>query len=195
MSAEAVPSAPQRWPGPDLHRQSLANYTVEDVLALPDDAPRVELTDGVMRVVPSPTLGHQEIGNLLWLWFRQHAPERLRPATATGVIVDGRQTFEPDVLLLHRELVSPDSHYSTAEQVALVVEVVSPSTRRRDRWEKPIGYAQAGIRHFWRIEQNPVHIYAYDLVDGRYEPVADAADELVLKRPFDIRLSVRDITP
>lgn len=58
MSAEAVPPAPKRWSGPDLWRQRVGNYIVEDVLALPDDAPRIELRDGVMIVVPSPTIGH-----------------------------------------------------------------------------------------------------------------------------------------
>lgn len=76
-----------------------------------------------------------------------------------------------------------------------VVEVVSPGTRKRDRFEKPGDYAAAGIPHYWRIEQGPVHVYAYDLVDGRYELVADSADELVLTAPFPIRLPIRDITP
>lgn len=195
MSAQAVPPAPQRWPGPELHRQRLANYTVEDVLSLPDDAPRVELSDGVMLVTPSPTIGHQRIAYLLWRWLEDHAPRELVPSVATGVVIDAGQTFEPDVLLLHAEHVNRDSHYSTPDHVALVVEVVSPGTRRRDRWEKPIGYAQAGIAHYWRIEQDPVHVYAYDLLDGRYELVADSAEELVLGKPFEIRLRVRDITP
>jgi Uma2 family endonuclease len=77
----------------------------------------------------------------------------------------------------------------------LVVEVVSPSTRRRDRIEKPAGYADAGVPHYWRIEQNPVHMYAYDLIDGRYELVADSAEELIVEKPFEIRLRIRDITP
>lgn len=115
MSAQPVPATGARWSGPDLRRQRLANYTVEDVLTLPDDAPRVELRDGVMR--------------------------------------------------------------------------------RRDRLEKPAGYAAAGIRHYWRIAQNPLHIHAYELVGGRYELVADSAEELVLAKPFEIRLPVRDIAP
>ncbi|SDY03307.1 Endonuclease, Uma2 family (restriction endonuclease fold) [Micromonospora pattaloongensis] len=195
MSAEAVPPQRQPWPGPDLRRQRLANHTVEDVLSLPDDAPRVELRDGVMIVVPSPTIGHQEISSLLWHWFRRHAPLEFRPSVATGVLIDAVQTFEPDVLLLHRETINVESHYSTPDQVALVVEVVSPSTRRRDRLEKPVGYAAAGIRHFWRVEQDPVHIYAYELVDGGYQLVADSADELVLAKPFELRLPIRDVTP
>ncbi|SCL18582.1 Endonuclease, Uma2 family (restriction endonuclease fold) [Micromonospora rhizosphaerae] len=194
MTAQPIdPAAAGMW-YPDPVRQRLADYTIEDVLTLPDEAPRVELRDGVLVVVPSPTYGHQNIGNLLWMWLHQHAPTDLAPATAVGVAIDHRNTFEPDVVLLKRP-VSGDRHYFDAQQVILAAEVVSPGTRRRDRLEKPADYADAGIPHYWRIEQNPVHVYAYDLVDGRYELAADSAEELIVEKPFDIRLRVRDITP
>ncbi len=191
MTAE--PAGHVMWT-PDPIKQRLATYTVEDVLLLPDDAPRVELRDGVMIVVPSPTYDHQDIGSLLWYWLRQHAPREYRASQATGVAVSLDNTFEPDVLLVDAD-VSGSKHYSVAEHVTLAVEIVSPGTRRRDRLEKPAEYAAAGIPHYWRIEQNPVHVFAYDLVDGSYELVADSAEELVLTAPFEIRLAISDITP
>lgn len=179
---------------PDPIKQRLATYTVEDVLHLPDDAPRVELRDGVMIVVPSPTYDHQDIGGLLWYWLRQHAPREFRASQATGVAVSLDTTFEPDVLLVNAD-VAGANHYSLADHVTLVVEIVSPGTRKRDRLEKPAEYAAASIRHYWRIEQGPVHVFAYDLVGGQYELVADSDTELVLSAPFDIRLPISDITP
>ena len=191
MTAE--PTGHVIW-SPDPIRQRLAVYTLEDVLKLPEDAPRVELRDGVMIVVPSPTIGHQRIANLLWKWLDEHSPETFEPATAIGVAVGLSDTAEPDVLLIRRP-VAEGNHYVTAEQVLLVVEVVSPGTKRRDRLEKPAEYAAAGIPHFWRIEQNPVHVFAYALGKNGYELVADATEELMLTAPFDIRLPIRDITP
>jgi len=85
---------PMMWQ-PDPVRQMRANFTIEDVLNLPEDAPRVELVDGVMVVVPSPSLGHQDIGNLLWSWFRRNAPKAYRPVTAVGVAVTTKDTYEP----------------------------------------------------------------------------------------------------
>jgi Uma2 family endonuclease len=193
----AQPSEPRptyRW-APDDVRQRLADYTVEDVLALPDHAPRVEIRDGVLIVIPSPTSGHQQIGSLLWLWFRQNAPAEFRAVQAVGVLVNATNTLEPDVVLL-RTPVSASSHFFTPEKVVIVVEVVSPGTKRRDRFEKPGDYAAAGIAHYWRIEQDPVHIYAYELNgSGSYELIADSDSELVLSRPFEITLPIGAVTP
>jgi Uma2 family endonuclease len=191
MTAE--PTGHVMW-SPDPIRQRLASHNVEDILNLPDDAPRVELRDGVMIVVPSPTIGHQNIGNLLWYWFRVNAPEEFETATAVGVALGLKDSLEPDVLLIHRP-VAMDSHFVLPSQVAIAVEVVSRGTKRRDRLEKPTEYAAAFVPHYWRIEQDPVHVFAYDLAGDHYELVADSTTELVLKAPFDIKLPIRDITP
>jgi Uma2 family endonuclease len=175
-------------------KQRLANHTIEDVLLLPDDAPRVELRDGVMIVVPSPTYNHQNIAGLLWYWLRQHAPSEYQASQATGVAVSLDTTFEPDVLLVDADI-DGDRHYAVANRVTLAVEVVSPGTRKRDRLEKPAEYAAAGIPYYWRIEQDPLRIFAYALRADGYELVADSTEELVLNEPFEIRLAVRDITP
>jgi len=148
-----------------------------------------------MIVVPSPTVGHQTISNLLWHWFRTRAPQEYFATTAIGVAVTDSDTFEPDVLLL-RSRPPAENHYVPADQVLIAVEVVSRGTRRRDRFEKPADYAAAGIPYYWRVEQDPVHVYAYELGDdGTYGLAADSDTELVLERPFEVRLSVADISP
>lgn len=191
MTAEPVGDF--SW-SPDPWKQKLAGYTVEDLFDLPDDAPRVELTDGVLTVTPSPSVGHQRINVRLVSWLEQHLPEGFEALMALGVLIDVDTTREPDAMIVHSPA-ALDHHFCKAEQVLVAVEIVSPGTRRRDRFEKPALYASAGIPHYWRIEQNPVHIYAYDLVDGRYELAADSAEELVLNEPFEIRLPIREITP
>lgn len=191
MTAE--PSGHVMWTL-DPVKQRLADQTVEDVLDLPDDAPRVELRDGVMIVVPSPSGGHQKINARLVAWFERHAPEEFEALMAVGVIIGHRDTLEPDIALL-RQPVNFDHHYYDPSQVVLTVEIVSPGTKRRDRLEKPALYAAAGIPHFWRIEQSPLHIFAYDLTADGYDLVADSADRLSLTAPFEIELPIRDIAP
>lgn len=195
MTAEPIEGGEYVSWQPDRVRQRLADYTIEDVLNLPPDAPRVELSDGVMQVVPSPTEDHQDISFLLRLWFHRHAPKIYKAAEALGVAVDVNRTYEPDVVLRHAGG-GGGRHFILAEQAVIVVEVVSPGTRARDRFAKPAEYAAAGIPYYWRVEQNPVHIYAYRLgADGTYEPAADSADVLKLTDPFPIELPVSEITP
>ena len=179
---------------PDPVKQRRAGYRIEDVLNLPDDAPRVELSDGVVSVVPSPSGAHQKINWRLVAWLDRHLPAGYEPQLAVGVVVDHRRTLEPDALVLHGP-VDLEHHFYDAEQVVIAIEIVSPGTRKRDRLQKPSLYAAAGVPHYWRIEQDPVHVYAYDLVDGVYQLVADSADRLVLTAPFDIDLPIGDITP
>jgi Uma2 family endonuclease len=178
----------------DPTKQRRGGYTIEDLLNMPEDAPRMELSDGVVDVVPSPTGGHQKINSRLVNWLDLHLPAGFESLMAVGVVLDGNSTREPDAVVLHSP-VEYDHHYYLPEQVLVAIEIVSPNTRKRDRFDKPGLYAAAGIPHYWRIEQNPVHIFAYDLVDGRYEPAADSAEELVLSKPFEIKLPIRDITP
>jgi Uma2 family endonuclease len=191
MTAEPVGGL--MW-SPNPFKQQFARYTVEDVLDLPDDSPRVELTDGVLTVVPSPSAGDQRINVRLVSWLERRLPPGFESLMALGVLIDVDTTREPDAVIVHGPA-DLDHHFCKAEQVLVAIEIVSPGTRRRDRFEKPALYASAGIPHYWRIEQNPVHVFAYDLVGGSYELVADSAEELVLTEPFEIKLPIRDITP
>lgn len=194
VSADPVPAAADLW-RPDPLRQAQASYTVEDIVNLPDGAPRVELLDGVVIVVPSPSRDHQNLAGLLFAWMYRHTPPGLVASQMVGVAVGLRDSYEPDVVVMKAES-SGENHLFPADQVVLVVEVVSPGTRHRDRFLKPGGYAAAGIRHYWRVEQNPVHVFAYELGDdGHYALAADSADLLELDRPFPIKLPVAEIAP
>ncbi|HLT10865.1 MAG TPA: Uma2 family endonuclease [Micromonosporaceae bacterium] len=195
MSAEAIPVEHGASWQPDPVRQRLGSYTLEDVLNLPPDAPRVELVDGVMLVVPSPTEDHQDISFLLCAWLRRHAPKEYKAIQALGVAVEIDRTYEPDVLLI-RAGGDGSRHFVTPDQVIIAIEVVTPRTRARDRISKPAEYAAAGIPYYWRVEQNPVHVFAYRLgPHGRYELAADSTEMLELDEPFPIKLPIAEITP
>ncbi|MBU8856076.1 MULTISPECIES: Uma2 family endonuclease [unclassified Micromonospora] len=174
---------------------------VEELLTLPPDAPRVELVDGVIHVTPLPTLHHQDIAGLLTWWLRSHVPAHLRATQAVSVGLDVDASRRPDVLL-HRAELPSDCWLLRPADVVLAVEIVSPGTRRVDRFAKPGEYAAAGIPFYWRIEQDPVHLYAYRLGDRigpggerQYELVDDGSEVIELSEPFAIKLPVAEIRP
>ena len=125
-------------------------------------------------------------GRVMW------SPNLLRQRMAAHTVEDVLNL--PDVLVFERP-VEGSNRFVPADQVVIAVEVVSRGTQTRDRLFRPAELAAAGIPHYWRIEQNPVHVYAYDLGNGEAELVADSTEELVLSKPFEIRLPIRDIAP
>lgn len=75
--------------------------------------------------------------------------------------------------------------------VVLVVEVVSPSSRKTDRFFKPIEYAQAGIAAYWRIETEPeVVLHVHRLVGEVYEPVQQVWAAETVQVPFALTVDI-----
>jgi hypothetical protein len=72
--------------------------------------------------------------------------------------------------------------------------VVSKSSEIRDRETKPRRYAEAGIRHFWRVENDggrPVaYVYELDPATGTYMLSGIFHEQLKLPVPFPVDLSL-----
>ena len=109
--------------------------TYDDYLLFPDDGKRHELIDGEHYVTPTPILRHQAIAGRLHLLIASYL--KAQPL--------GRVFFAPlDVILSRFDVVEPDLLYVSRDRCAdllkdwvrgapdLVVEIGSPSTRRRD---------------------------------------------------------------
>ena len=65
----------------------------------------------------------------------------------------------------------PDKIKDTCVEGApdLVVEVLSPSTAKRDRGDKAKAYAKAGVRVYWIVSIETRSIEVYHNEDGRFE--------------------------
>ena len=157
---------------PDLHR----GWTLDDLHLLPDDGQRYELVDGGLVVTPPPTQLHQMLGDDLRERLQAVAPPGWRARHEFPLPFAQDTQRVPDVVV-HRW---PPQHPRSDERnpvgpsdVGLVVEVVSPSTRRTDRFAKPGEYAEAGIALFWRLETEPALVLHPFVLDGdAYRPLA-----------------------
>jgi Uma2 family endonuclease len=133
-------------------RMELGPYREADYLALPDE-PRCELLYGRFVLMTSPVLRHQEVLIRLARLLLDFA-DRNR----------GRAIVAPmDVRLADHSVVQPDLIYVSAERSSvlhdrirgapdLLVEVLSPSTARRDLGEKLRLYAESDIREYWVVD-------------------------------------------
>ena len=168
------------------------DWTVDDLDRLPDDGLRYELLDGTLLVSPAPSRLHQravlEVGHLL----RGVCSEGLEVAVAPlDWQPDHRTSLQPDLLVLaNRDLASP-----AAEATMLAVEVLSPSSRRKDAVYKFSKYQDEGVPSYWIIDPDAPSITAYELVDGRYVVVGEVtgAATLTLERPFPVRITPADL--
>jgi Uma2 family endonuclease len=134
-------------------RRNSGAWTLDELHRLPDDGNKYEVLRGELFVTPAPAVEHEIIAarlarllepyverNALGLVFRPRAIVR----------VDGSEV-EPDLMV--RRL-APDRSTKWEDQPApsLVVEIVSPTTRRRDREEKREFYLDVGIAEYWIID-------------------------------------------
>ena len=129
-------------------------WTVADLEQLPDDGNRYEILHGVLLVKPLPSTGHQRIAIrlsvLAVMWCRAHTGWTvLAPG---GVHVSETTWLEPD-LAIYAAPESADLSWREMPPPLLVVEVLSPSTRRSDRHRKRPAYLSHGVREIWLVDQ------------------------------------------
>ena len=123
-------------------------WTVEEVQALPSDGNRYEVIDGELLVSPAPTFRHQRALRDLFIAVHEYCRTNRCGSVffaPLDVVYGPRTMVEPDLLVL--PLVNgrePDSVEESGGLI-LVVEVLSPSTARTDRWRKRLLYQRQQV--------------------------------------------------
>lgn len=145
-----------------------SRLTYDDFLLFPDDGQRHEIIGGEHYVTPSPNLRHQKLSGRLHLSLAEY----LRAHPLIGEVY-----YAPlDVVLSHWDIVEPDLLFVAADQrnilteknvagaPALVVEILSPSTRNRDQHLKQRLFEKSSVREYWMIdpERNTVTVDRLD---------------------------------
>jgi Uma2 family endonuclease len=171
-------------------------WTEEEFLGLPLDR-RIELLDGALLVSPSARVRHQRLSFRLAIALDAAVPVGLEVLEAINVRVGPGKILIPDLAVV--TVPGVDVTVCDAADVVLVVEITSMGNAVVDRAVKPQLYAQAGVRHYLRIELGEVGPGAvvYRLkrdrdVGSRYVEVARAAPgrPLVLTEPFAVTLDL-----
>ena len=81
----------------------------------------------------------------------------------------GDHTLVPDIVFVSRDRLSIVGQKAIVGAPDLVVEILSPSTRRRDLGRKEELYAEYGIREYWVVDPKARSVSVYVLRDGRYK--------------------------
>ncbi len=173
-------------------------FSADDLVHLPDLPPHSELIDGCLVLVSPQADFHTLVISVLEAALRRTAPGSVRVRREMTVTLGLRQRPEPDLAVIHAEA-ELDSEQSTylADDVVLAVEVVSPESRVRDRKRKPVLYAEAGIKHFWLVENErhkPV-LYTHELAPATktYAPTGVHRGTVTLDVPYPVEFDFSEI--
>ncbi|MCL1878930.1 MAG: Uma2 family endonuclease [Defluviitaleaceae bacterium] len=175
-------------------------YTYTDYYSWGADAERCELIDGVIYAMSAPTVSHQHIVGEIFGEFkaffkgRRGRPivspfdVRLNPKGLDDTVV------QPDVVVICDPKKISDGK-ACAGAPDLVVEVLSPSTSKRDRRIKFLKYEQAGVREFWLVDPVSETIETFVLEDGKLVPRDFAeAHETISSNIFEgLEINLADI--
>ncbi|HYW31301.1 MAG TPA: Uma2 family endonuclease [Gemmatimonas sp.] len=140
---------PMLYPSPER-----TVWTVADLDALPEDGNRYEILHGELLVTPLPSNGHQGVAGRLFtrlaVWCQANTGWACR--TPGGVYISETTWLEPDIAIY------PAPEYSALPwrempPPLLVVEVASPSTRRRDRHRKRPAFLTHGVQEVWIVDE------------------------------------------
>jgi Uma2 family endonuclease len=130
-------------------------WTVARLHALPDDGQRYEIIDGERFLMPAPNARHQRaVGRLYALLDSYCESCGLALLFAPYDIPFSNDTVvEPDLLAMPP---LPDGttalEFRDVGRLILAVEVLSPSTAKRDRGEKRTVYRRERVDEYWIVD-------------------------------------------
>ena len=126
-------------------------WTYAEYATLGDDI-IFEIINGRAFKVPTPDLFHQRfLGNLLVLLSRHIETHKLGEVLVApiDVVLDPKNVVQPDLVYIstaNTHLLEPRGIMGAPD---LVVEIISPGSLRRDRYDKRELYARFGVKEFW----------------------------------------------
>lgn len=151
---------------------------IEAVLSAPGDE-RFEFAEGRLIPMSPPSTEHSDAMGLLYAVMRAYAEAKgagqVKPDSYAQRVRPGVVRI-PDVAFFRESNVGRMGRTHSEGASDLIVEVVSPDSRVRDRRDKFFEYAKAGVEEYWIVDPTQRKAEFYRLVDGAYDPVAPDAE-------------------
>ena len=171
-----------------------------DALEL-DEARRWELVEGGIVMTPRPRPLHQVVSRNLSQLIRENLPPPLVVLQEVEITVEARfppTVRDPDLIVVNRSVVDRNPVRVDPSDVVLVIEIVSPGSRRTDRVMKAYEYAKAGIGHYWIVDldaDGDERFLAHVLREAAYERVgALIGDQVQTEEPLFLDFALGELT-
>ena len=185
----------------NLAEQREESYTYADYLTW-DDSQRWEIIDGRAYLMASPNEIHQDISVELTTQFREflrgkpckvfHAPFDVRLFPKRGN--KDKYVVQPDLMVVCDKTKLDGNKVNGAPD--LIVEILSPSNQKMDRYIKFKQYFLAGVREYWIVDPENKAVQVFLLEDKRYVvKVYEMADALPCTVLPGLEINLNDIFP
>ncbi|MFI9008754.1 Uma2 family endonuclease [Actinosynnema sp. NPDC053489] len=177
-------------------------FTVADYAALGEpESGYTELQEGRVLLSPSPSPDHNHASLRLAMQFLEQLPPDLEVIQDVDLDLElvppGEPGFSrrPDLVVIPRgarDRVSEEGGLLRASEVVVVVEIVSPGSKRLDRVIKRGEYADAGIPHYWIVDlDHPISLVACHLAgEFGYQDAGDVVGGFTTSVPFPVTLAL-----
>lgn len=168
-----------------MTRQLGSRLTYDDLAALPEDRFRHELIDGQHFMTPSPYTNHQRASARIFGAFHgflEQSPLGEAFYAPFDVVFSDYDVVEPDLLYISNQRSSIITEKNIQGAPDLLVEVLSPGTRSRDRTLKRDLYERFGVLEYWLVDPRSRSVTVYRRKEPKFgepeELTADAGDHL-----------------
>jgi Uma2 family endonuclease len=163
--------------------------TFDDLDLIPEAHPgdRHELIDGELAVTPVPIIKHQIVNANVTSALDRHVRDAglgmvFHPPT--GIRFSPHYLLVPDVCFVARKRLHILGAKTINAAPDLVVEILSPGTRRRDVETKRDVYARFGVREYWIVDLDERMVTVLTLVGNTYVSVPLTGDGKIQSRVF-----------
>ena len=126
-------------------------WTYEDYLGL-DDEVHFEIIGGRAFMSPSPELFHQRLSRRILLAIERHVEAGKLDEVfyaPIDVVLDRENVVQPGLVFVSAANAGLLERRGIMGAPDLVVEIISPGSLRRDRYDKRELYARFGVKEFW----------------------------------------------
>ena len=154
-----------------LAEQPPRRWTYEEYARL-DDERRYEIIDGELLMAPAPDYWHQDWSRKLFRRLDRHVMDGKLGEVLYApfdVILDAENVIQPDLLFIAKANLSILQTRGVFGTPNLLVELISPSSVRRDRYVKKGLYARFGVKEYWIVDTANKALEIWKLQNRQFE--------------------------
>ena len=165
-------------------------------VCFPDDGRRHEVIDGDHYMNPAPTTDHQRFSRRIQFQLYDQIEETERGEVfnaPTDLQLTDHDIVQPDLIIVmseRRSIITPTKVKGTPN---LIVEILSPSTKKNDCVLKKELYERVGVPEYWIVDPDENMVDQFVLREGKFASEGSHAKELAAATIENVRVDLTKV--